>query len=73
MTTERRKQTQPVTEQDIQRQQLRELRSQEREIEQKLQSNKPLVNGQIDYSQYDNLMDALRQVRAAMTVLARAL
>lgn len=73
MTTERRKQTQSITPQDAIRQQLRDLRSQERTIEQQLQGNKPVVNGQIDYSHYDQLMDQLREVRASMVVLARAI
>lgn len=68
---ERRKNTQVLSAQDEARQQMRELRNQERDIEIQLRRDKPVVDGQIDYSEYDQLMAELREVRAEMASLAR--
>ncbi len=71
MMIERRKNTQVLSAQDEARQQMRELRSQERDIEIQLRRDKPVVDGEIDYSEYDKLMAELRDVRAEMVSLAR--
>lgn len=68
---ERRRNTQVLSAQDEARQQMRELRSQERDIESQLRKDKPVVDGQIDYSEYDQLMEDLREVRAEMASLSR--
>lgn len=68
---ERRRNTQVLSAQDEARQQMRELRIQERDIESQLRKDKPVVDGEIDYSEYDQLMAELREVRAEMVSLAR--
>lgn len=68
---DRRKNTQVLSVRDEARQQMRELRSQEADIQKKLHEAKQVVDGQIDYSEYDNLMEDLREVRAEMASLMR--
>lgn len=71
MNERRRTVTAPQKE-DLNRKRLLELRSEEKQLEAVVQSNKPLVDGAIDYSQYDAAMNSLRVVRAEMAVLARS-
>ena len=68
---ERRKKIQVLSPKDEARQQMRDLRIHEKDIESQLRKDKPVVDGQIDYSEYDQLMADLREVRAEMASLAR--
>jgi hypothetical protein len=55
---------------DIERKYFTELRCQEIDIQKKLKENFPVVNGKIDFSEYQKNMQMLREVRAGMASIA---